>query len=201
MCWRALGENILLRPQDFSAVGLTASPEWSTSWIASSPVSSLLCLPYRDIWWISLRHSPEQRFSPCIPLLHWDTHHESALKGFAQAHRRSTELNFLGLSYICFSFHGKSSFFFQVVLGPDWVDHTLGSVRARCWNSNHSALLWLLWACHLQKTTNQWKTTFPWFSSSIKLLSSANIISRHSWTKIYLSSNKWHHIFSLTLVT
>lgn len=106
--------------------------------------------------------------------------------------QKKHRVEFSGLIIYMLFLSWKKCIFFQVVLGPD---HTLGSVHARCWNSNHSALLWLLWACHLQKTTNQWKTTFPWFSSSIKLLSSANIISRHSWTKIYLSSNKWHHIF------
>lgn len=61
--WRALGREIPLSPQDFSAVGLIPSPEYAAWWEASSSAPSLLFyFTGRFGWWLP-PHFPQSSVS------------------------------------------------------------------------------------------------------------------------------------------
>lgn len=147
MCWRTLGENVSLPSQDFSAVGLTASPKWSTlDCIFAWARLTLFTLQGHLVGEFppDIHQRSVSLFAyPCsagmlIMSLHW--------KGLPKPTEEAQSWIFWAYDIYTLSFMEKVHFFFQVVLGPNWADHTLGSVCTRCWNSNHSALLWLLWA-------------------------------------------------------
>ena len=112
---------------------------------------------YREMWLVtSPIPSAEPCLTWCIPRSAGTLLMSVCTTGVCPSpqkqHTRSKELN-----QDTPSFGLVTSFFFhlQAVLGPDGADRGLGAVCATWWSSDHSALLRLLWAEHLLKTTNE----------------------------------------------